>query len=157
MCGRVCVQLHASPEGICITISLTQKKRKEKAIKNYSNKKNRDKTAYLRYITKTIKKTNVSMHELSSAESVTCSQEKLQYLLVQLKSILDILVELSEDPGEVLALTKFIRNKNLELPSLGITFCVTEILFKEISLHKVNLSHTQRIIKYLSPVHQFFK
>ena len=74
-----------------------KKKRKEKAIKNYSNKKNRDKTAYLRYITKTIKKKNVSMHELSNAESVTCSQEKLQYLLVELTSILDILVELSED------------------------------------------------------------
>ena len=37
------------------------------------------------------------MHELSNAESVTCSQEKLQYLLVELTSILDILVELSED------------------------------------------------------------
>ena len=50
---------------------------------------------------KNINKKNASMHELNNVERGICSQEALEKLLVKLKSILDILVGLSEDPDEV--------------------------------------------------------
>ena len=46
------------------------------------------------------------MNQINNVERVTCSQEELEHLLVKLKSVLDMLVGLSEDPDETFSFNK---------------------------------------------------